>query len=128
MRNQKSRTSKAEIPLKSEKSRTLHVQVIYPSTSDDMVVMYFYIVLLYRIVTLTVISLYFIVPAGIYQFQHCNSPHHKSRHITPRYCRVAGRETRIDARIDIQWYQLINYLMKTSLVKIFSDRFKDFIF
>ena len=30
MRNQKARTPKPEIPLKSEKSRTLNVEVIYP--------------------------------------------------------------------------------------------------
>ena len=31
--NQKSRTSKPEIPLKNEKSRTLNVEMIYPSVS-----------------------------------------------------------------------------------------------
>ena len=33
IRNQKSRTTKPEIPLKNEKSRTLNVKVIYPSLS-----------------------------------------------------------------------------------------------
>ena len=32
MRNQKSRMPMPEIPLKNEKSRTLNVEVIYPST------------------------------------------------------------------------------------------------
>ena len=33
--NQKSRTPKPEIPLKNEKSRTLNVEVIYPSGKTD---------------------------------------------------------------------------------------------